>query len=603
MTVRVFFFRLALLFVQGIFLSAAFAKEQLVLAADNADWTVVIGGEAVVPPEQTSYGFVVLTDGKMISACTENGVKLWEKSIPGRKESFFSVISKDFIVTVSDKSTVSLINPSGVILWSKKLPYQVAEPVMQGRDARFFVKGRRNVSCFGINGVCKWSINAPQLSAVPLMQLNDGTILAVLANTENGKSSGLRISPFGTVLETICFAGIVSDALTVPDGVLLSFAAGGFGLCSVNKNATDTKWAVPSNDFAFKSSSPEKGSRFVSMTGTVSALVLGSSESSAKLILFENASGKILNIFHADGIDFSRLSCAAAASDGNAVFLSDAKNGKLYNLDGQPVWSASLPGSSSRAGNWNYITYTKNNVLVVCSKSWVMNGFRTIQSVSKKKDASSERRPAQNPARYEHFYTTGTARFGSYARLDERLRTAELTQLLRNGMYGEKEIDFASELISACRAYNAALSSASTGSRTEEKPLFSDDTIGLQNVVAQLSLLGTDDVPKLLAAMLALEKNTGMLTVLLNACGTCAYDPEGQMLRAIESRLLTLPPRNSSACIAASNALYEICRFMGRPAFFSHCMELQKSLLSSQYDKAVHEAVRKNLSKTAALKM
>ena len=54
-------------------LSAAFSAEQTSLSADNADWTCVIGGEAVTRPVQTSYGFVVLTDGKMISACTENG--------------------------------------------------------------------------------------------------------------------------------------------------------------------------------------------------------------------------------------------------------------------------------------------------------------------------------------------------------------------------------------------------------------------------------------------------------------------------------------------------------------------------------------------------
>lgn len=603
MTTRTFLFRLIFSFISVLFISAVFAKEPAVLSADNADWTAVIGGEAVAPPEQTSYGFVVLTDGKMLSACTEKGVKLWEKSIPGRPEPFFSVISKDFIVTVSDKSTVSLINPSGVVLWSKKVSYQIVEPVMSGKDSRFFVKGRRNISCFGINGVCKWSIDTPKLSTVPLMQLNDGTVLAVLANTENGKSTGLRISPFGTVLETIRFAGIVSHAMTVPDGVLLSFASGGFGLCSVDKNMTDTKWAVPSDDFAFKSSSPEKGSRFVGLSGTVSSLILSSSESSSKIILFENSSGKILNIFHADEIDFSRLSCAAAASGGSALFLSDAKNGKIYNIDGKPVWSAALPVSSSRAGNWNYITYTKNNVLVICSKSWVMNGFRTVQNVSQKKNTVLEQQMAKQPARYENFYTIDTAQFGSYAQFDERIRGTEQIQLLQNGMYGEKEVEFTSKIISACRAYNAALASSHTGARTDEKPIFSDDTIGLQNVIAQLSLLGTDEVPPLLASMLVAEKNVGMLTVLLKACGTCAYDPEERMLRAIENRLLTLPPRNSSACIAASDALYEICRFMGRPAFFSHCLEMQKSLLSPQYDNTVHEAVRKNLSKTAALKM
>ena len=228
--------RLALLYVAFILtLSAAFSAEQTSLSADNADWTCVIGGEAVTSPVQTSYGFVVLTDGKMISACTENGTKLWEKPVPGRPDPFLTVISKDFLVTVSDKKTISLINPSGVVLWSKKLPYQVTESALPGKDARFFVKGKKNISCFGINGVCKWSIETPSLSSIPLVTLNDGTILAVLLNSENGKSSGIRISPFGTVLETISFAGIVSGAMTCDYGVLLAFSSGGFGLCAVNE--------------------------------------------------------------------------------------------------------------------------------------------------------------------------------------------------------------------------------------------------------------------------------------------------------------------------------------------------------------------------------
>ncbi|WP_288806216.1 hypothetical protein, partial [uncultured Treponema sp.] len=242
-------------------LSAAVTAEQLSLSADNADWTCVIGGEAVTRPVQTSYGFVVLTDGKMISACTENGTKLWEKPVPGRPDPFLTVISKDFLVTVSDKKTVSLINPSGVVLWSKKLPYQVTESALPGKDARFFVKGKKNISCFGINGVCKWSIETPPLSSIPLVTLNDGTVLAVLLNSENGKSSGIRISPFGTVLETIRFAGIVSGAMSCDYGVLLAFSSSGFGLCAVNEKEklTGTKWAVPSNDYAFQSASPSKG--------------------------------------------------------------------------------------------------------------------------------------------------------------------------------------------------------------------------------------------------------------------------------------------------------------------------------------------------------
>ena len=409
--------RLAFLYASFILtLSAAFSAEQISLSADNADWTCVIGGEAVTRPVQTSYGFVVLTDGKMISACTENGTKLWEKPVPGRPDPFLTVISKDFLVTVSDKKTISLINPSGVVLWSKKLPYQVTESALPGKDARFFVKGKKNISCFGINGVCKWSIETPPLSSIPLVTLNDGTVLAVLLNSENGKSSGIRISPFGTVLETIRFAGIVSGAMSCDYGVLLAFSSGGFGLCAVNEKEklTGTKWAVPSNDYAFQSASPSKGTEFIPVSQGLSALLLSSSGQSVKIILFENSTGKIVNIFYADGMDFLRLSGAAGASGGEGIFLSDDRTGRVYDTAGNIVWSAELPSASSRAGNWNCLSYTKNNVIVICSKSWVMNGFRTVQRLSGKKNVSSVQKKSGNPVRYENFYIIDTAQFNRY---------------------------------------------------------------------------------------------------------------------------------------------------------------------------------------------
>lgn len=600
--------RLAFLYAAFILtLSAAFSAEQISLSADNADWTCVIGGEAVTSPVQTSYGFVVLTDGKMISACTENGTKLWEKPVPGRPDPFLTVISKDFLVTVSDKKTISLINPSGVVLWSKKLPYQVTESALPGKDARFFVKGKKNISCFGINGVCKWSIETPPLSSIPLVTLNDGTVLAVLLNSENGKSSGIRISPFGTVLETIRFAGIVSGAMSCDYGVLLAFSSGGFGLCAVNEKEklTGTKWAVPSNDYAFQSVSPSKGTEFVPVSQSLSALLLSSSGKSVKVILFENRTGKIVNIFYADGMDFLRLSGAAGASGGEGIFLSDDRTGRVYDTAGNIVWSAELPSASSRAGNWNCLSYTKNNVIVICSKSWVMNGFRTVQRLSGKKNVSSVQKKSGNPVRYENFYIIDTAQFNRYfsESLGEDILGKNRISVLQKGMYGADEINFASKLFSVCKAYSQLLASAATGARPEEKPLFYRDTIGLQEAVMQLSLLGTDDVPELIASLIQTEKNIQNLASLMKAAGQCAYDPDGRMLRAIEKRLLTLPPRNTTVLVALSDAAYEICRFMGRPAFFSHCMEIQKSLLSNQYDNTVHEAVRKNLSKTAALNM
>ena len=111
------------------------------LDMQNASWNVVIGGKALCKPQNTSYGFAVLTDGKMISAISNNGVKLWEHPVPGKPDPILTVFSSDFLLSVNDKRNLSLINPSGLTLWTKKIPFEITNSPSSGRDSRIFVKG------------------------------------------------------------------------------------------------------------------------------------------------------------------------------------------------------------------------------------------------------------------------------------------------------------------------------------------------------------------------------------------------------------------------------------------------------------------------------
>ena len=64
-----------------------------------------------------------------------------------------------------------------------------------------------------------------------------------------------------------------------------------------------------------------------------------------------------------------------------------------------------------------------------------------------------------------------------------------------------------------------------------------------------------------------------------------------------------MPAAKSDVIIAMCDAIYEICRFMGRPAFYSHGLEILTSLFYPQYDNSVHEYARKTLTKIACLKI
>lgn len=113
------------------------------LSSQTADWTAVISGKAVCTPCQTSYGMAVLTDGKMITACSNSGKILWERPVPGHPEPLLTVFSSDFLLTVCDKKNLSLVNPSGLTLWTAKIPFQTEENPVTGRDSRILVKGKK----------------------------------------------------------------------------------------------------------------------------------------------------------------------------------------------------------------------------------------------------------------------------------------------------------------------------------------------------------------------------------------------------------------------------------------------------------------------------
>ena len=60
---------------------------------------------------------------------------------------------------------------------------------------------------------------------------------------------------------------------------------------------------------------------------------------------------------------------------------------------------------------------------------------------------------------------------------------------------------------------------------------------------------------------------------------------------------------DTSDLIFVCDSVYEICRFMGRPALYSKGMEILTQLLYPQYDSKVREYARNTLTKIARLKI
>lgn len=569
------------------------------LGTENSSWTSVISGKALCAPKKTSYGFAVLTDGKMISACTDKGTKLWEKGIPGRPEPYLTVFSSDFLLTVSDKKSLSLINPSGLTLWTVQVPFAITEEPFIGRDSRIIVRGKNRIACYGVNGIRKWILDTPALSGTKLLEMNDGTIVALLDSAKNGKSAGIRFSPFGNTIEEISFAGIIQSAFSCPDGILLSFNGGGAGMCSVVDGKTSTKWTIPYSDRAFSNTNPSGGSQFAALSNHRAALAIcGSGAVRTRILVFSTFDGRVSDWFNAD-CTFNGSICFSSTNDDN-IFICDKNKGFVQATSGDILWGAALPEKPDIFSSWNFITFTKENYLVICSNSWAMAGFRTLYRIQKKSKGK------QKKADYNDFYkddSKGLDAIEFSEKLPERYIGENRIKDLQKGNYGQKETEYISSLISLCNDYNKKLIQISRNIRAEQKMIYLRDSTGMQDFFSQLELFGTDTFVPYIASFINLEKDDSNFQTILRSVSDFGYDPEGLILNAIDIRSHNIPAAKSRNFILICDAVYEICRFMGRPALYSHGMDILTKFLYPQYESSVRDYARNTLTKIAGLKI
>ena len=573
-------------------------KHILTLSNENAVWNTVISGKAICQPCETSYGFAVLTDGKMITACSNNGTKLWEKGVPGKPNPYLTVFANDFLLTVSNEKNLTLINPSGLALWTKKVPFNITNNPYAGRDGRIFVRGKKNICCYGINGILKWQIETPELNKnIPMQELNDGTILCFLTETVQGKSKAIRFTPFGQILENITFSGLIVSAQTCSEGILLAFAGSGMGLCSIKENNVVTKWVVASEDAVFFQTSSNINSSFVVLKNNIACLLLPT-QTNSKIVYFRISDGKIINTQIIAELDLNKKTCIQKVLAVQGLFVSDNKTAMVIDSSGKIINQVYLPNNDKNK-NWNYISYTNSNHIIVCGTNWVLNGFRTIQKLSSGSDKI-------NKKTYNHFYKIDTSYYDTFTfveKIDNSIADSARTKLLLNGKYATLEKDWTSIILSATTAYTNSLSQSFSSNRRIEKSLFSKDMPGTEILIKQLAILGTDNFSTVLSKLILNEKDTHLLLMLVSSIKYCPFDPNQALINSLEKLLKATNSKNSALLMEICDSTYEICQFMGRPALYSHGMKMITQLLFPQYDSAVQNHARETLKKITQLKI
>ena len=205
---------------------------------------VVTGGEPITSLHPTSYGFAFINDGRILTAISNDGVKLYERGLKSKSSTLLTVTNKDFFYVISSNyKTLALYNPDGVLLWEKEVDEKLTSKPITGYDGRVFVHSDKTAYCFGINGEEKWSVEIEKGITHNLKILNDGSLLFI-GNVENGMSKATRVSPYGELLEDITFAGSITYSTSIEEGVLLLFSDGTVGLCAVKNNKAEGSWSI-----------------------------------------------------------------------------------------------------------------------------------------------------------------------------------------------------------------------------------------------------------------------------------------------------------------------------------------------------------------------
>lgn len=544
-------------------------------------WSAVISGSVVAQPVKTSYGYILLNDGRMLSAVSDSGKVLWQKGVKGNPSKYLTV-SEDFICAVTKSSILNYVNPSGLTLWTADTGFEITANPYCGKDGRIIVKGKKKIACYGINGRRKWLIETEPLNNLPLTVLNDGTLLAFLEKQTDRKSRAHRFTAFGELIETITFTGNVTAVLSEEDGVFLSMEGGGAGFIKMEDFTLQSKW--------ISRLSPNTASHILNLSDG-SVLFLSQSGSSCDAVIASRKNGTIISQFSLGNLNLSKLAFLTPTENG--AVLSDEKRALEFSRNGKIIWSAAMPKKK-----WTQAFYSDKNAVVVCMDNWTVNAYIMNQTTTKK---------AAQPSKKTESYLSSPHPTGTLSALAvSRLSNDELSSIeksLLRGDYGKDEQDMIESIQNELANWEFDESLGGSSNRFGrsyfvENPVYAQSILNLA-VESQVRTFSLS-----IANLLSLEKDPVTLQALIKTAGAAAYDNNGKMLSAFESLVMRrTTAKDPVTCRLICDATYEICRYMGKPALMTKGKTILTNLFYPQYDKSTREYARQTLTKIADLEI
>ena len=574
-----------------LFVSFFYAEESEAL---QPNWQLVVGGAPIAPPIITDFGFAVPLDGRTMAAVSETGQLMWFATLPGYKTSpHYTMGTGDFLIAVSGGNKLSLINPSGLTLWSSTAPAEILSTPLQGRDGRIYLQCTNQLACFGIGGTLKWTLPVENISTLPLTELEDGSVLCLLNTIVDGCSTAVRVSPFGEILEEITFTSVVAGVKQSKFGTILIFTDGSLGICSSTDNKAVTRWSIPALVSPSVSSVPPQ--IYLDTLHTLCAVVTASGSQSLVTVVDLDKGEKKFNVSAAINLNDLQF----GTIDLTNIVLCDSQKALGLSLDdGVEVWNSDLPGKLT----WDYLLYTpKGYIITLEKKSWLISAYRVTQTIGSQQYRAYKSEKTNYPV-YIELATQKANIPQNDSEVFMNLIPPDLEKTIYRsiyeGNYGTSEAQWQALVT---RENTRCLSNSKSVS---QNPMASYDITYKESIIKLMGTFESSCFNRNLAQILQQETDISLLRTALRASAKIAYDPNLELLSSIELLLgKTSLLSNYTITTAICNAVYEICRFMGKPALFSRGRYILSYLLNQKLDSKTKDYAVYTLQKLISLEM
>ena len=538
---------------------------------------VVTGGTPITSLQTTSYGFAFINDGRMLTAISKDGTKLYERGLKDRSSSLITVTSKDFFYVISaNYKNLSFYNPDGVLLWQKEVEETLTSKPITGYDGRVFVHSGTTAYCFGINGEEKWSLEIEKGITHNLKILNDGSLLFI-GKTENGLSKATRVSPFGQLLEDITFAGNVTYSTSITDGVLLLFSDGTVGLCSVKNNKAESTWSITG-----LVSKEEAGQTLLKEVENNKALVL---TKNGKFSVIDLKKQQIDFSFSENEINPTSIYNISVYSDSKKIVILSKNPSSIfvtgYSFSGTKLFEFTTSASSKTEG-----IYLSNGIVALCDKDWTAKGYLPYQDTSK----VVQNLLKSQTRKYPQFYTE-----------KDFLSETQYLSILKNGNYGFRE----EEIIAYIKDSIYEISTSNSlggivGVTTSEIDNY-QDLIRLINLATYSGIDFSDQISSIISS----SNDSAVLKSALSYASLCGYDPYSRMINAIENKLLqnVATRKDDGFYLKLCDSVYNICKTMGTPVLYNQGKRILGKMLTMNFSQTVRNHITTTLNMILDLQM